>query len=136
MGDEPPARSINPTNFNGQQLEDAMQVLIDFDSIDGLSSLAEQYPLFRSIQTNIDSVKSKLGDFSDARTGAILMADKLVRSKLGRKPGNGGYLANVKPDGGLKFFQIDLDRLKDEDLINSFKVSQSAILVKFSNIFN
>ena len=64
------------------------------------------------------------------------MADKLVRSKLGRKPGNGGYLANVKPDGGLKFFQIDLDRLKDEDLINSFKVSQSAILVKFSNIFN
>ena len=136
LGDEPPARSINPTNFNGQQLEDAMQVLIDFDSIDGLSSLAEQYPLFRSIQTNIDSVKSKLGDFSDAKTGAILMADKLVRSKLERKPGNGGYLANVKPDGGLKFFQIDLDRLKDEDLINSFKVSQSAILVKFSNIFN
>ena len=136
LGDEPPEKSVNPTNFNGQQLEDAMQVLIDFDSIDGLNSLAEQYPLFKSIQNNIDSVKSKLGNFDDARSGAILMADRLVRSKLERKPGNGGYLANVKPDGGLKFFQIDLDRLESDVLLNSFKVSQSAILLKFSNIFD
>ncbi len=56
--------------------------------------------------------------------------------KLERKPGGGGYLANVKPDGGLKFFQINLERLNSSDLLSSFKVSQSAILVKFANIFD
>tara|TARA_Y100001938_G_C8090716_1_gene434860 strand:- start:1080 stop:2135 length:1056 start_codon:yes stop_codon:yes gene_type:complete len=136
LGDEPPQKSVNPTNFNGEQLEQALEVLIDFDSIDGLDGLANTYPLFKSIQNNIETVKSKIGDFDTAKAGAILMADKLVRTKLERKPGSGGYLANVQDNGGLKFFQIDLDKLKSDELLNSFKVSQSAILVKFSNIFN
>ena len=112
-----------------------MQKLIDFQNIDGLDALASQYSLFASIKNNVDSITSKLGDFGDAEAGAIKMADKLVRSKLERKPGGGGYLANVKPDGGLKFFQINLEKLNSSDLLSSFKVAQSAILVKFSNIF-
>jgi hypothetical protein len=135
LGDEPPEKTINPTNFDGGQLKDAMQKLIDFQNIDGLDALASQYSLFASIKNNVDSITSKLGDFGDAEAGAIKMADKLVRSKLERKPGGGGYLANVKPDGGLKFFQINLEKLNSSDLLSSFKVAQSAILVKFSNIF-
>ena len=135
LGDEPPEKTINPTNFDGGQLKDAMQKLIDFQNIDGLDALASQYSLFASIKNNVDSITSKLGNFGDAEAGAIKMADKLVRSKLERKPGGGGYLANVKPDGGLKFFQINLEKLNSSDLLSSFKVAQSAILVKFSNIF-
>ena len=136
LGDEPPEKTINPTNFNGIQLKDAMQQVIDFQIIDGLDALAAQYPLFASIKNNIDSITSKIVNFDEAEVGAIKMADRLVRSKLERKPGGGGYLANVKPDGGLKFFQINLERLNSSDLHSSFKVSQSAILVKFANIFD
>jgi hypothetical protein len=55
---------------------------------------------------------------------------------LGRKPGDGGFLANVLDDGDIIFFQIGLKALEDNaDLLSNFKVSQSAIKTYFSKIF-
>jgi hypothetical protein len=64
------------------------------------------------------------------------MALKLISSKLSRKPGNGGYLANVLKNGDIRFFAIDLGKVKDSDaLLSDFNVKQSAIYVNFSKLF-
>ena len=136
LGDGKVDQTINPTNFKGRELIPALEKLLDFEDIDDLDELAIKYPLFKTIKDNITKVKSSLGDFSSAEEGAIAMALLLLDSKLGRKPGNGGYLANIKTDGDIKFFAIDLEKLKGNDiLLDMFKVNQSAILLKFSQLF-
>tara|TARA_R110002012_G_scaffold110226_1_gene254619 strand:- start:496 stop:1599 length:1104 start_codon:yes stop_codon:yes gene_type:complete len=136
LGDEPPKKTVNPTNFDGAGLKDAMQKFIEFRNLEGLDNLAKQYPVFKSIQANIQSLTSKVGNFDDAETGARLVAIRLLDAKLGRKPGDGGFLANVLDNGDLIFFQIGLKALEDNtELLSNFKVSQSAIKTYFSKIF-
>lgn len=129
-------RSINPTNFKGVEIPSALQQVIDLSKIEDLDKLASNYDIFKSIKNNITTVKKELGNFSEAEEGAISLANKLLLSKLERKPGDGGYLANVKRDGDILFYGIKLDQIKNnKDLLANFGVSQSAILLKFSNIF-
>ena len=64
------------------------------------------------------------------------MAYKMIESKLGRKPGDGGYLANVLKNGDIKFFKIELDKVKsNENLLDNFAAKQSAIYLDFGKIF-
>jgi hypothetical protein len=64
------------------------------------------------------------------------MALKMVSSKLSRKPGDGGYLANVLKDGDVYFFAINLKKASDsEALLSDFAVKQSAIYVNFDKLF-
>jgi hypothetical protein len=64
------------------------------------------------------------------------MAAKMVESKLSRKPGNDNYLANVLPNGSIKFFQISFEKLNnDENLLDNFAAKQSAIYLDFGKIF-
>ena len=136
LGDEPPKKTVNPTNFSGADLRDVMQKFIEFRDLEGLDDLAKQYSVFKNIQANIQSLTSKVGNFDDAETGARLVAIRLLEAKLGRKPGDGGFLANVLDDGDIIFFQIGLKALEDNaDLLSNFKVSQSAIKTYFSKIF-
>ena len=65
------------------------------------------------------------------------MTLKMLTSKLGRKPGDGGYLANVLKNGDVKFFAINLDKLKESDaLLSNFAAEQSAIYVNFDKLFS
>ena len=60
----------------------------------------------------------------------------MVESKLSRKPGDGNYLANVLPNGNIKFFQIDFDKIENnENLLDNFAAKQSAIYLDFGKIF-
>ena len=134
-----PAKTINPTNFRGPQLVSAMEQVKEFkDLLDQNGSLADEYPLFKNVKTNVDKIYSSL-DISDGDSATEMarkMAIKLLQPKLSRKPGDGNHLANVKDDGDIKFFQIDFDKLKDsEDLLNDFVVKQSAININFEKIW-
>ena len=64
------------------------------------------------------------------------MAHKMVSSKLGRKPGPGGYLANVLSNGDCKFYSIDLEKVKtSDDFLKNFGVTQSSMGMNFFKIF-
>ena len=57
-------------------------------------------------------------------------------SKLGRKPGNGGYLADVLKNGNVKFYGINLDKLRTSpDLLSNFGSKQSSLYLNFNNLF-
>jgi len=132
-------KTVNPTNFSGPQLVDAMRKVAEFkELVDSNSDLVSQYPLFKNIKSNTDLIYSKL-DLSDSDSPeemARKMAIQLLKLKLKRKPGDGNHLVNVTADGDMKFFQIDFDKLKNsEDLLKDFVVKQSAIGINFDKIW-
>lgn len=128
--------AVNPTNFLGNALPKVFETMIELEQKVDLESLAGKYPIFKTIKDNIDFINKELGNPDTAEEAAKAMAHKLVSSKLSRKPGNGGYLANVLKNGDVKFFAIDLDKIKDSDaLLSDFNVKQSSINVNFSKLF-
>jgi len=137
--DKTPSKTINPTNFTGPQLTEAMGKVKEFKALlNKNSNLQQDYTLFKNIQDNIDKIYSQL-NISDGDSGeemAAKMAIRLLEPKLNRKPGDGNHLANVKDNGDVKFFQIDFEKLKNsKDLLNDFQVKQSAISINFDKIW-
>lgn len=135
LGTEETPKTINPTNFKGTDLIDAMDNVIKLKNVD-LDGLSKEYSLFSTIKKNIDFLSDKLDGFSTAEEGAINMAHKLVSAKLERKPGNGGFLASIKEDGDIRFFAIDLDKLKSNDeFLSNIQSKQSALGLNFDKLF-
>ena len=136
LGAKKEASTINPTNFKGTDLIPAFEQIIDLEKIPDLEGLAAQYSIFANIKQNIDTLNQNLASPKSALEGAQAMAYKMIESKLGRKPGNGGYLANVLKNGDIKFFKIELDKVKsNENLLDNFAAKQSAIYLDFGKIF-
>lgn len=136
LGSKQEKSTINPTNFKGSDLIPAFEQLIQLEKIPDLETLASQYSIFATIKQNIDTLNQSLNSPKDAQEGAQAMAYKMIESKLGRKPGNGGYLANVLKNGDIKFFKIELDKVKsNENLLDNFAAKQSAIYLDFGKIF-
>ena len=135
LGKDEVVKTINPTNFKGTDLIPAMENVIKLKNID-LGDLALSYPLFATIKNNIDSLVKALGDFNTPEEGAANMAHQLVSSKLERKPGTGGYLASLKVSGDIRFFAIDLEKLKtNEDFLSNFQSKQSSLGLNFDKLF-
>jgi hypothetical protein len=135
LGKNEKLKTINPTNFKGIDLVPAMEDVLKLKNLE-LGDLAQTYPLFATIKNNIDSLVNELGDFSTAEEGARNMAHKLVQSKLFRKPGTGGFLASLKENGDVRFFAIDLEKLKtNDDFLNNFQSKQSSLGLNFDKLF-
>jgi hypothetical protein len=136
LGSKEKGPAINPTNFKGTDLIPAFEQLLELERIPDLERLASQYNVFATIKQNIDTVNSQLKNPTDAKEGAREMASKMVKSKLTRKPGDTNYLANVLPNGSIKFFQISFEKLdNNENLLDNFAAKQSAIYLDFDKIF-
>ena len=130
-------KTINPTNFKGEDLIPAFVQVLELEKIDDLSGLATRYPIFKTLKDNIDTLNTQLNNPDTPEIAAKAMTLKMLTSKLGRKPGDGGYLANVLKNGDVKFFAINLDKLKESDaLLSNFASEQSAIYVNFDKLFS
>ena len=98
--------------------------------------LEEFYPIFGTIQDNIDNIKKRLGDFKSARQGGLSMGRKFLKDKLGRKPGDGNFLVNLKKDGSMKFFNVSFTAIdSDDDILTKMGSSQSAMKLNFTKTF-
>ena len=136
LGAKSEGPAINPTNFKGSDLIPAFTQVLELERIPDLERLASQYNVFATIKQNIDTLNQNLDNPTEAKEGAQAMAYKMVESKLSRKPGNGGYLANVLKNGSIKFFKIELDKVESsENLLDNFAAKQSAIYLDFGKIF-
>ena len=130
-------KTINPTNFKGEDLIPAFVQVLELEKIDDLSGLATRYPIFKTLKDNIDTLNTQLNNPDTPEIATKAMTLKMLTSKLGRKPGDGGYLANVLKNGDVKFFAINLDKLKESDaLLSNFAAEQSAIYVNFDKLFS
>ena len=108
---------ISPNNFKGYQLKAAFEFMDKLLEVD-LDGLGEEYPIFLSIKSRLDSLKQKLGEWKDPEDGARRMAVYFISPKVGRKPGDGGFLTHVLESGDCRFWQFDVEKLKNHpDLI-------------------
>ena len=108
---------ISPNNFKGYQLKAAFEFMDKLLEVD-LDGLGEEYPIFLSIKSRLDSLKQKLGEWKDPEDGARRMAVYFISPKVGRKPGDGGFLTHVLESGNCRFWQFDVEKLKNHpDLI-------------------
>ena len=130
-------KEANPLTWNGSDLIDAFKVVMEFKNID-ISQLADIYELFGEIEINLKWMDDNLGEFKNAEEGARKMAKEFVIPKLGRKPRDGGYLANCKLPKGhdIRFFNIDLNKIVTrEDAINHISTSQGNMKINYQEIF-
>ena len=139
LGQDQAPKTVNPTNFSGPQLKDAMEKVKEFKGlIDKNEGLSDNYLIFKNIKDNTDKLYNTLSLSNDEDTEdmAVKMAVQLLEPKLERKPGDGNHLANVKSDGSIKFFKIEFKKLKDSnDLLTDFTVKQSNIELNFDKIW-
>ena len=127
----------NPLTWNGSDLVNAFKVVQQFHEVD-ISQLAEIYPVFAEIESNMKWMEENLGGWTNAEEGARKMAREFVLPKLGRKPRDGGYLANCKLPKGhdIRFFNIDLNKIVTrEDAINHISTSQGNMKISYQEIF-
>jgi len=130
-------KDVNPLTWNGSDLVEAFKVVKDFHNID-ISQLADIYPLFAEIETNMKWMETNLGEWKDHEEGARKMAKEFVLPKLGRKPRDGGYLVNCKLPRGhdLMFFNIDLEKIiTREDAINHIQTNQGDMKINYEEVF-
>jgi hypothetical protein len=110
---------ISPNNFKGFQLKAAFDQLAKLKGVN-LEDLGKEYPIFLDIKDRLDSLAAKIGDWDpeDTEDAARRMAVYFISPKVGRKPGDGGFLTHVKEDGDCRFWQFDVEKLKNHpDLI-------------------
>jgi hypothetical protein len=130
------SRTVNPTNFKGEDLTPAFEQVLELEKIEDLNDLASKYSIFKTLKENIDIINNALSNPDNAKDASTAMAYKMLESKLGRKPGDGGFLANILKNGDIKFFAIDLEKLKNSDnLLDNFSTKQSAIYLNFNKVF-
>jgi len=122
---------ISPNNFHAHQLVGAFEVLQQLLDVD-LDALGKEYSLFKDIKTRLDSLKSKIGEWDNPEDGARKMTVYFMSPKVGRKPGDGGFLVNVKDNGSCRFWGFSTEKLINHpDLIK--RLPQGGGLVGASN---
>jgi hypothetical protein len=122
---------ISPNNFHAHQLVGAFEVLQQLLDVD-LDALGKEYSLFNDIKTRLDSLKAKIGEWDSPEDGARKMTVYFMSPKVGRKPGDGGFLVNVKDNGSCRFWGFSTEKLINHpDLIK--RLPQGGGLVGASN---
>ena len=132
-------KEANPLTWNGSDLVAAFKIVEQFQGID-IGQLADipGFDIFKDIQSNLQWMDANLGSWKNAEEGARMMAKEFVLPKLGRKPRDGGYLANCKLPKGhdIRFFNIDLNKIiTREDAINHISTSQGNMKISYQEIF-
>jgi len=110
---------ISPNNFKGYQLKDAFEQLAKLKEIN-LERLGKEYPIFLDIKARLESLSAKIGDWDpeNPEDAARRMAVYFISPKVGRKPGDGGFLTHVLENGDCRFWAFDIEKLKNHpDLI-------------------
>ena len=127
--------AANPGYFNYASMVAALEQVNVFSKIldgDAGNALIQQYDIFKEIKKKIDFVNTRLargqqgGDRPEDKANEMMRA--MIREKLKEKPGFGGYVVDVVPNGSLHFYHIT------EDKINSINVLAANIVVNNAEI--
>lgn len=128
-------KQVTSTNFNGNELLDAFNSIFLFV----LENTDKQLKgIFAQINNNINALLEELGNPQNAEEATAILLINVIKSKLSIKPGNLGYLANIKNDGDIFIYLIDFTKLNNlaiNILTKNISVDQSAIYINFKKLF-
>jgi len=126
-------------SFNSKDLTKCFESLQALDSLSGKEQLKEQFPIFRTMYNQIDELKSNLNLLDDytPTQGAAAILRRLLFDKFKIKPGNNGYIVNLTPKdpSDIYAFEVDLEAIDDETMMNNVNVNGASIEVNYYNLF-
>lgn len=128
-------KQVNSTNFNGNELLDAFNriYLFVFETQNKILS-----GIFLQIRNNINALLEALGNPKTSEEATSIILINLIKTKLAIKPGNNGYLANIRDDNNIIIFKIDFERLNNlpvNILTKNISVHLSTLHINFKNLF-
>jgi len=127
----------NALTWAGSDLLSSFEAVHTLAQVD-LEQIANIWPIFKDIKSNIDYIESQLGGFQSSSEGAKKMAFKFVGDKLARKPGWGGHLADMSVNGFIRFWHIDQNKFENyPDILGKATIgaAQGAMKLHFNKIF-
>ena len=121
------------TNFNKVDLINTFNTLRDFSSSD-LRELSDKYSLIGNIYSKVDSLLQSLNlDSSfDSEEGAAVLLKQILLIKFAKKPGFGGYMANVTENGKISFRKVTeegINNLSTDEILNNTYINGGAIII-------
>ena len=128
----------NALTWAGSDLLSSFEAVHTLSQVD-LEQIANIWPIFKDIKSNIDYIESQLGGFQSSSEGAKKMAFKFVGDKLARKPGWGGHLADMSVNGFIRFWHIDQNKFENyPDILGKATIgaAQGAMKLHFNKIFS
>jgi hypothetical protein len=137
--DDGEKREGSSLNFKKNDVIAAFKTAKEFASNTAIREL--NIPIIQQIITKVEQAFATLGIGADASSEqAAAKAMKVyLKNKLVKKPGFGGYIANVNPSGQITYIQIPdgagVDSLDDTKILNNTEVYQGTIVFKPAEIF-
>jgi hypothetical protein len=121
------------TNFNKVDLINTFNTLRDFSSSD-LRELSDKYSLIGNIYSKVDSLLQSLNLESsfDSDEGAAKLLKQILLIKFAKKPGFGGYMANVTENGKISFRKVTeegINNLSTDEILNNTYINGGAIII-------
>ena len=125
--------------FNSTDLVKSFESLQLLDSIQDKGKLTIQFPIFKTMYDQIDELKLQLNlqDGYTAIEGAAAIMRRLLFEKFKIKPGNNGYIINLTPKdpSDIYAFEVDLESIDDETMLNNVTVNGASIEVNYNALF-
>jgi len=131
-------------NFNQEELEEAIESVIEIHNDENLKKLADTFPTIGNIykKTNIIFDKLSLKNESDIQTAGGQVLKKLLDTKITRKlllnSKDKGYIVNVSSNGELTYYEITkekIDNISPSVAINNIIIKQSFLSIKPEALF-
>jgi len=126
------------TTFDKTELVSAFSTITTFINNKQLRAIANQFLPIQTIYQQVDWAVSKLGLIPGkftAEDGAAAMLRMLLTAKLDVKPGFGGYIVNITPNGDAEFYHVDsnkINSLTTEELLNGVYAKSAALYINMS----
>lgn len=127
-------------SFNKDELVRGFNQLAKFSSNENLRNAAQEFELINDIYTKIDSVTNDLNleqGFAP-KDGAAAILRQLLYTKAKAKPGFGGYIVDVSPEGTLDYKQITHQKIKaldTETILKYVSANGSALQIYPEELF-
>ena len=128
-------KAITATNWGPSDLKEAMDYFFKLKSNQGLLEAANQFELIRSIKEKVEMVDRVLEEPESAEEATSRLIGRLAKAKFTVKPGDGNYIASVKPDGDIHFFYIDFAKFDETDMTDKVAIVGGEIAVDFMALF-
>jgi hypothetical protein len=126
------------SNFNQNELEEALESVIELHKDENLKKYADSFPMISNVYKKTDIIFEKLsleGNFSAKEAGGAVLK-KLILVKLTRKlmldSKEPGYIVNISSNGNLKYYEITKEKI--ENLENSTIMNDNNVTAKQSFI--
>ena len=128
-------KAITATNWGPSDLREAMNYFFKLKTNEGLLQAANQFELIRSIKEKVEMVDRVLEEPESAEEATSRLIGRLAKAKFTVKPGDGNYIASVKPDGDIHFFYIDFEKFDETDMTDKVAIVGGEIAVDFMALF-